>query len=187
MIMFGVIGWSVYAAVVIARLTNMLLRQPIQVDIFDVTPFEPIGTQSLYLSLSLIGTIVLALPSSPYALPSWQNILIFSALILASVVVFFVNMYGTHRLLASTKKQQMTVVDHKFAHTYYQLQGLDRSRQDIHATAIELNAWAVAKQELKQTRSWPYNTEMLRTLFVSVLIPIMVGLARVIGPLLGDS
>lgn len=187
MIMFGAIGWSVYAAVVISQLTNMLLQQPIQVDIFDVAPFEPIGTQSLYLSLSLIGTIVLTLPSSPYALPSWQNILIFSALILASVVVFFVNMYSTHRLLASTKKQQMAVVDHKFVQTYYQLQELDRSRQDIHATAIELNAWAVAKQELKQTRSWPYNTEMLRTLFVSVLIPIMVGLARVIGPLLGDS
>lgn len=186
MIMFGAIGWSVYAVVVISRLTNMLLRQPIQVDIFDVTPFEPIGTQSLYLSLSLIGTIVLALPSSPYALPSWQNILIFSALILASVAVFFVNMYSTHRLLASTKKQQMAVVDHKFIQTYYQLQELGNRRLDIHSAATELNAWAVAKQELKQTRSWPYNTEMLRTLFVSVLIPIMVGLARVVGPLLGD-
>jgi len=166
-------------------MTNMLLRQPIEVDVFDVTPFEPIGMQSLYLSLSLIGTIVLALPSSPYALPSWQNILIFSALILASVLVFFVNMYSTHRLLASTKKQQMAFVDDRFVQTYYQLQELDNSRQDIHSAATELNAWAVAKHELKQTPSWPYNTEMLRTLFVSVLVPILVGLARVIGSLLG--
>ena len=184
MIMFGAIGWSVYAVIVISRLTNQLLRQPIEIDIFDVTPFEPIGMQSLYLSLSFVGTIVITFPSSPYALPSWQNVLILSALILISVLVFFVNMYSTHRLLASTKKRQIAIVERQFAQTYHQLLELANYRQDIHAATTELNAWAVAKHELLLTRSWPYNTEMIRTLFVSVLIPVMVGLGRLVGPLL---
>jgi len=180
MLMFGAVGWCVYAVIVISRLTNTLLRQPIEVDIFDVTPFQPIGTQSLYLSLSILGIVVLAFPSSPYALPSWQNILITIALILVSVIVFFANMYSTHRLLASTREQQMAIAGDKLAQSYHQLQELDSSRQDIYSTAMELNAWSVAKHELKQTRSWPYNTEMLRTLFVSVLIPIVMGVARIL-------
>ena len=183
--MFGAIGWSVYAGIVVSRLTNMLLRQPIEVDIFDVTPLEPIGTQSLYLSLSFVGATVIGIPSSPYALLSWQNITIFGTLILIAVLVFFLNMYSTHGLLIATKKRQLTVVERRIAQTYQQLLELDASSQDIHSVATELNAWALAKHELMLTRTWPYNTEMLRTLLVSVLLPILVSLmARLIGPLL---
>ncbi|MCP4168663.1 MAG: hypothetical protein GY759_22590 [Chloroflexi bacterium] len=184
MIMLGAIGWSVYAVIVITRLTNTLLRQPIEVDIFDVTPLEPIGMQSLFLSLSFLGALVLVIPSSPYGFSSWQNIALFGPLLLVTVLVFFVNMNSTHRLLAATKKRQMTIVERRFAQTYYQLQELDSSGLDTHATATELNSWAAAKRELTLTRSWPYNTEMLRTLFISVMIPVLVGGARIIAPLL---
>lgn len=64
-VLFGVVGWSIYAVSVISRMTSRLLDQPIEVDVFDVTPFEPIGTQSLYLALAFVVAIVLALPSSP--------------------------------------------------------------------------------------------------------------------------
>jgi hypothetical protein len=185
MIMFGTIGWSVYAGIVISRLTNMLLRQPIEIDIFDVTPLEPIGTQSLYLSLSFVGATVIGIASSPYALLSWQNIIIFGTLILITVLIFFLNMYSTHGLLIATKKRQLTAVERRIARTYQQLLELDTSSQDTHSVATELNAWTLVKQELLLTRTWPYNTEMLRTLLVSVLVPILVSLiTRLIIPLL---
>jgi hypothetical protein len=185
MLMLGAIGWSVYAGIVISRLTNMLLRLPIEVDIFDVTPFEPIGMQSLYLSLTFVGAIVIVIPTSPFALFSWQNIAVFGPLILITVLVFFLNMYSTHGLLMATKKRQLTVVDHKIARTYRQLLELDARGHDTQSVATELNAWALAKQQLMLTRTWPYNTQMLRTLLVSVLLPIVVSLmARAVSPLL---
>ena len=183
-IMFGAIGWSVYAVITITQLTNTLLRQPIEIDIFDVGPLEPIGMQSLYLSLSFLGAAVLSLPSNPYPLFSWQNIVIYSVLTFITVLVFFVNMYSTHRLLASTKRRQITVVETRFAQTYRQLRDLAAGNQDTHVAATELNAWAVAKQELKLTRTWPYNTEILRTLFISIVVPLIVGLSRLVTALL---
>jgi hypothetical protein len=187
MIMFGAVGWCVYAVIRVSRLTNALLRQPIKIDIFDVTPLEPIGAQSLYLSLAFIGAILISLPSSPYPLLSWQNITISTILILISVLVFFLNMYGTHGLLAAAKKQQLAIVESRIAQTYQQLLGLTASGQDTHFLATELNAWAAAKYELIRARTWPYNTEMLRTFQVSVLIPVLVNLARLIGSLLSES
>lgn len=184
LVVFAAMGWSVYAVVVISRLTNRLLRQPIEIDVFDVTPFEPIGMQSLYLSLAFIGVIVLSLPSSPYPLTSWQNIFMGSALVLVSVLIFFLNMAGTHRLLASAKKLELAAVDHKISRQYRQLLEHEQDRHDMQPAAAELIGWVAAKQELKLTRTWPYNTEMLRTLVVTVLIPIVVGLARIVGPLL---
>ena len=101
------------------------------------------------------------------------------------MLVFFLNMYSTHGLLIATKKRQLTVVDRRIARTYRQLLELDTRGQDTQSVATELNAWAVAKQELMLTRTWPYNTQMLRTLLVSVLMPIVVSLmTRLVIPLL---
>jgi hypothetical protein len=186
-IMFAAIGWCVYAVALITRLTNSLLKQPIEFDIFDVTPFEPIGTQSLYLSLALVGTLLIGLLASPYPLTSWQNVLLASGLVLISVLIFFINMIPTHRLLASTKKREITLVDRKIAQGYRGLLQLESQQQDLQPISAEFIAWATAKQQLNAARTWPYNTEMLRTLFVTVLIPVVVALARIVGPLLGWS
>ena len=47
--------------------------------------------------------------------------------------------------------------------------------------ATEMNALAIGKQELKATRTWPYNTEMLRTIFISIITPLVVGLSWVVA------
>ena len=187
LIMFGAIGWSVFAVITITRMTNALLRQPIEVDIFDVAPLEPIGMQSLYLSLAFLGAVVLSFPSSPYPFLSWQNTAIYGVMTLIIVLVFFVNMYGTHGLLASTKKRHTAVVQREFAQTYRQLRHLAASHQDTHVAATDLNAWSVAKHELKATRTWPYNTEMLRTLFISIMMPLAVGISRLVAALLASG
>jgi hypothetical protein len=187
LIMFATVGWSVYAVITITRLTNVLLRQPIEVDIFDQAPLEPIGLQSLSLSLAFIGAIILGIPSSPYPAASWQNFVIVSTLLLVSVLVFYLNMYGTHRLLTHLKGEQLSSAETSFVQAYRRLQIGTENAADAYRAASEVNAWISVKHELKQTQTWPYNTEMLRTLSVSVLTPVALGFARVIGPLLVGS
>lgn len=41
-LMYGTMGWIVYKAIASTRLSRRLSRQPLNVDIFDITPFEPI-------------------------------------------------------------------------------------------------------------------------------------------------
>lgn len=44
--------------------------------------------------------------------------------------------------------------------------------------AAEISALAVYEQRLQATRTWPYDTAMLRTLFFSLIIPAAVELAK---------
>ena len=51
--------------------------------------------------------------------------------------------------------------------------------------ATALNALVAAKDQLRKTRTWPFNTETLSTLSVAVLMPLFVGLARFLAMFLG--
>jgi len=180
---WGLIGWFTYGAFSVTRLTRMLLQQPLDIDIFDSKPFEPIGGQSLVLSLAFIGGITISLiftfdPSTTFRISTW---IIYGCLLLVTVLVFFFNMGDTHRVLADVKDDIRASVDRSLATALYKLQELSSSGGDTHLIAAEINAWAVFKQQVKEARVWPYNTEMLRTLFVSVLTPLIIGLARIIA------
>ena len=57
---------------------------------------------------------------------------------------------------------------------------------DTHAVATELTALAAGKRELQTIRTWPYNTEMLRAILASAVIPpLFTILGRVAAGVLG--
>jgi hypothetical protein len=179
-VMWGVIVWAIYAIFTVTRLTNALLRQPVRVVIFDLRPFEPIGRQSLWLSLIFVGGMVLGLLSSNFAEEELRlEYLINNTFIIALIVaLFLLNTHSVHRVLAAEKHQQLESVEHHLARAYYKLEELIAENRDTYAVATEMNALAISKQELKAVRTWPYNTEMLRTIFISILVPLFIATAR---------
>jgi hypothetical protein len=182
-LMWGMIGWTTYAAFSVIRLTRELLKQPLAIDLFDPKPFEPIGRQSLMLSLAFIGGITLSLifsfdPSTAFQISTW---IIYGCLLLVTVLVFFFNMRDTHRVLSDAKDDLRASVDRSLSTALYKFQELSSSGEDTQLITAEINTWAVFKQEVKGARVWPYNTEMLQTLTVSVLLPLIIGLARIIA------
>jgi hypothetical protein len=183
-VIFATIGWCVAAVIGITGLTNDLLRQPIQIDILNIAPFESIGRQSLLLTLVFLGATVLSLifvllPAELEGFLTWDIIAIYSVMIALAVLAFFLGMYSTHRLLSVTKREQMALTQRWLSAAYDRLQDAAAEALDTQAAATELTAWTAAKQELRTARTWPYNTEMLRTLVVTGLVPLAVGLARV--------
>lgn len=191
LVMFGVIGWSVFVSFTITRVTNALLRLPVKIDIFNTEVLSPIGRQSLYLALVFVGAIVLSLffvvsPSSLREFLSVDNLVIYSILITLTVSVFYLNMHRTHSLLAAEKAEQLSLTERSLAQAYYALQKSISTGEDTLAAATAVNALSASKGELRLTRTWPYNTEMLRTLAISVVTPVAVGLARVLAPLLSS-
>ncbi|MCJ7660555.1 MAG: hypothetical protein MUO67_15510, partial [Anaerolineales bacterium] len=93
-IMYGLLGWVVYASISGSRLPVVLYSQPLDIDIFNLKSFEPIGRQSLAVSLAFIGGITISLlfsdiSAGKFTIEFWVVYLI---LVMVAVFVFFLNM-----------------------------------------------------------------------------------------------
>jgi len=96
-IVWGVVIWAIYVAFTVTRLTNTLLRQPLRVVIFDLRPFQPIGRQSLWLSLMFVGGMTLGLLSSNFAEEALRlEYLISNTVIMALIVAIFFSTRTTY-------------------------------------------------------------------------------------------
>jgi hypothetical protein len=181
--MFGTMGWIVYAAIASTRLSRVLSRQPLNVDILDITPFEPIGRHSLLLSMAFVGgtTVSLFFVFTREDILHWRNVFIYGFLILVTVSVFFLNMWSTHRLLSKCKKRHVENAAQIIAGAYHELTALTEQNKNTTTMETKINAWTALEKRLKVTRTWPYNTEMLRTLVITALTPIVVGISKIVG------
>jgi hypothetical protein len=185
---FGVIGWVFYTLPFSIRVTNALLKQPIAIDPFDLAPFEPIGRQSLLLAMTVLGGAVLSLLSaSVYNQSLWiEYLFVYGAGVICIFVLFFWSMRSVHQLLAISKRKHLDRVERNIASAYATLQRNIAEHEETLTVATELNALVAAKEQLRETRTWPFNTGTLSTLSVAVLTPLFVGLARFLAMFLGQ-
>ncbi len=186
-LMYGLLAWIIYCSLASTRLTAAILRQPLRVDPFDVTPCEAIGRQSLLLALVFVGGITLSLLFTvfqPGILRRMEFWLTYIPLVIVPVIVFFLSMQPTHRVLAAAKERELKAVQRHIQRSCRNLvQRLDEN-QESGSLAAEINALVAYEGRLQDTRTWPYNTAMLRTLFFSVLIPGGTALGRLIMDIL---
>jgi len=185
-LMFGLLGWAIYGALASTRLTTELHRQPLRFDILDTKPFEPIGRQSLFIALVFVGGIALSIvfglqPGSIYA---WQNWLLYVFLFFVPIAVFFLTMRDTHRVLAAEKNRRLEAVQQNIRLASRTLMRRLAENESTGTLGADINALVAYEERIKAARTWPYDTPMLRTLFVSVIIPGGAALARVVSEML---
>jgi hypothetical protein len=185
-LMWGLLVWTVFVSLASTRLTVALHRQPLKIDLFDVTPFEPIGRQSLLLALVFVGGISLSLlfsfnPANLRVPIFWLIYLLLGSL---TVLIFFLNMRPTHQVLAAEKKRQLNAILAEIRRAGQSLMQRLEQSQDVGLLPAEVSALVAYETRLKETRTWPYNTGILRSLFFSVLIPLLTVLARLAVELL---
>lgn len=182
-LMYGLLAWTIYMAIRSSRLTGVLLRQPMRFDPFDLTPFEAVGRQSLLLALVFVGGIMLSLLLSsltPEVLLDLRFWLVYIPLVVAPVIIFFLNMLPTHRVLAASQASQRQAIQVQLHRAGTALLGRLEAGEDTGTLSQEITALTAMEQRLHSTRTWPYNTDMLRTLFVSLLAPLIVALTRLV-------
>lgn len=179
----GAIIWLIYAAMGSARLTALLHHRILHEDPFDITPFEPVGSQGFVLAMIFVGAITLSLLFiyGRTVFWTWQNIIIYSILVLATVLIFFSVMWPTHRTLRHAKLQELAGVQRLIGRTMRKLEAGVAEGADSQSLVNAVPVLLTLEQRLKQTRTWPYDTEMLRTLFISVLAPLILAGARAVG------
>ena len=111
--MYGLLGWVVYASIAGWRLPVVLYRQPLDIDIFNLKSFEPIGKQSLAISLAFMGGIAISLLFSDISagILTIEFWVVYLILVIVAVLVFFFNMMPTHRILSASKDEEMEIVE----------------------------------------------------------------------------
>lgn len=185
-LMFSLLAWTAYLALTSTRTINALLRLPLDVDPLDPHPFQAIGRQSLALALVFVGGTTLgALLSGVNAQalldPSFQRspFPVFLVLIsLVPVLVFFLNMLPTHRVLANAKDQELRAVRRQLHDAFRLLLEPGRPAREPGELPALIAALTGYEKAVADARTWPYNTATIRTLAFSVLIPAATVLAR---------
>jgi hypothetical protein len=185
-LMFGLLLWTIFVALVGTRLNAALHRQPLRVDIFDTKPFWPVGRQSLIIALVFVGGMVLGMLFSfvEDSMLDWRNWLLYSLLALVAVLIFFLNMRPTHRVLAAEKKKELGAVQERILLACRALMARIEAEEDAGTLGAEINALAAYEKRVQETSTWPYDMPMLRTLFFSVVFPAVAALARIVGEFL---
>lgn len=182
-LMYGLLAWVILGSVATTRLNAALHRQPLSVDILDPTQFEAVGRQSLILALVFIGGITLSLLLSfqPENISEPSFWVTYFLLVLAVLLIFFLNMRPTHRVLTAARQHELEPLQRQINASCRELAHQLEMEQGAGSLPAEINALIAYEQRLLAARTWPYNTTMLRTLFFSVLIPLGSVMARLLA------
>ena len=98
-------------------------------------------------------------------------LVLYGVLAVVTLLVFFLSMQLTHRVLAEAKTKELKEVEGSIVTLFRSLKAHKMEGGGSSSAATELNLWYQYEERLKDTRTWPYNTAMIRTLFFSVLLP----------------
>jgi hypothetical protein len=179
-LMFGLLAWLSYVSIAGTRLYSQLHQQSLEVDIFDLTPFEPIGRHALFTSMAFIGGCVISvLILNPLAGgPDMVSLVVYGILAMITILVFFLSMRPTHTVLARAKAQELSLAEQRIAGTFRELKAAEAQGKAVDDISVRLNLWLRYEDRVKKARTWPYNTPMIRTLFVSVLVPAIVSVIQ---------
>lgn len=179
-LLWGTLSWVIYSSVASTKLQTILHQQPMKFDIFNMRPFEPIGRFSLFMALAFIGGLII---SVLFINPLTNDSVIFSLTLYAilggiTVLIFFLSMRDTHKVLSAEKKRAVELAELKISEAFQSLSGGTISNGDMVSASTELNLWLKYEARLKVARTWPYNTAMIRTLSLSILLPATVSLLQ---------
>jgi hypothetical protein len=180
-VMMGLLGWTGLYSIAGTRVVNALLRQPLRVEPLNVRPFEAVGRQSLAFALAFVGGITIGLflaNTRPSDLLGYRFWLLYLPLSFIPIVVFFLNMRLTHRVLTQAKDRDLTEVRWQLHDAYRRLLERGQAGQPAGELPTVIAALATFEKALVEARTWPYNTATARTLAFSILIPIVSVLAR---------
>lgn len=180
-LMFGALSWIIVTSLATTRLQAKLHQLPMRIDLFNLKPFEPIARHSLFIALAFIGGCVLSalfLVNPASRSLDVASAVIYILLIGVAILVFFLSMRHTHRRLAERKRAELDRVRNRITQIFREVDSPALVPGNFHEISSELDLWLRYELRIRDSRTWPYNTAMLRTLFLSVLLPAVVSLAQ---------
>jgi hypothetical protein len=179
-IMFGLLSWTVYSSLSGTRLFSEANNPVEGINVFELAFLEPIGRWSLGVALSYVGGSTLSLIFLPRPAMIAGTAIAYTVLLLAPVLVFFLNMLGARRIVVAAKKRELRMVHDGLAAASEALKGeaAQGDPEEMSALLGQFSAWVAVEQRVKQVPEWPYTAGIRRGLALSLLVPIAVGVIQ---------
>lgn len=183
-LVFGLIGGIIYRSLAESRLVSALHRQPLHIDIFNPLPLEPVARFSLGISLVYLGGVTMSVlfNPDPQELLSIKSLIIYGSIIMAAVLIFFLTMVSTHRVMAEVKERELALVRRNLSKAYgeWKERNAKGQLQEMEALSYAITAGLAYEKRIEEAPEWPYTTDTLRNLAVSTLLPILAWVAQII-------
>jgi len=183
MLLFSLLGWLIYDTIVDTMRIARLSRQDLKLDIFDTKLLSPVAVWSLGVSLAWVGGISLSLVFQTWeGMTQWQNITIYTILVSATVLVFFLSIWSTHKAMVTIKKRELSLAWNNLATASRELKSrtAQNQKEGMEELSYTITAWAAQHKLVRETSAWPFDASIIRRLGVSILAPISVLLIKMI-------
>jgi hypothetical protein len=180
-LLFGLLAWLVYSGLASTRYIARLSHQELKLNIFEPGLLAPVAHWSLGTSLAFIGGISLSLVfQTRESLLMWQGITIYAVLLAATVLLFFMSMWSTHKAMARAKRRELELAQEHLTAAYRELkERVTQNRMEgVEKLYTTLTAWSTYERQSKEAPTWPFNASIIRRLAASGLLPGLVYLLR---------
>lgn len=186
MIMFGLLGWLIFSSIYGNLTISKLSKQNLKLDIFNTNLLSPIAYLSLANSLAFIGGISISLVfQTQQNLLEWQTITIYSVLVIATILLFFMSMWNVHKILTRVKANEMQIAKEQLTLASRQLkdQISTKQKRETGQLSIITAGWASYVKMVQETPEWPFNAMIIRRLFASILAPASIYFLKILSTL----
>ncbi|UCD09164.1 MAG: hypothetical protein JSU79_00520 [Dehalococcoidales bacterium] len=184
----GLMGWLVYDTLVGIIRIYRLSRQDLKLDILNPGIMAPVANWSLGISLVFVGIFILSIISDVTQTTKtelWKDIIGYAFLIGVTLLIFFLSMWGVHRVMSDAKKSKLIPARKLLAEISRELE--DREAKDQREGMIELSstftAWTTYETRVKEAPTWPFNASIIRRLIASIIFPAVVYLIKILAGL----
>ena len=185
-LLFGLMGWLIYSSIKGSRGIARLGKQNLKLDIFNIQLLSPVARHSLGLSLAFVGGISIALLfETQETLIEWQSVVVYSILVLSTIIIFYTSMWSIHKIMARVKRNELEVAQKYMADMSRKLKewttkGRLEGMEDLSSSVA---GWAAYERRVKEAQEWPFNAGIIRRLFASVLAPVSVYVIKIFSTL----
>ena len=178
--MFGYISWLVYTWIVAIKMFARLQAAAVDYEPLKCEDLYPVGRWAIAIGTSLIITSALSMMFlSRDALNSPTSAIIYSIMVVTAFGITFAASWSTHLMMERTKKSALRQAVDRIAGL-----ALIITRAPSQIDAEQLRAWIALESRLESTSSWPFDTAMLRRMFLAISIPGAAAGARILPNLL---
>jgi hypothetical protein len=185
-ILFGLLTWIIYSSIKGSRGIKKLSKQNLKLDIFKMKLLTPVARLSLGISIIFIGGISIALLfETQETLVEWQSIVVYSILVLSTILIFYISLWSIHNVMVRVKKNELQLAQKYLEETSNKLK--EWTNKDLKDGMEEISSavagWAAYERRVKETPEWPFNAGIIRRLFASILAPASIYLIKIISTL----
>ncbi|MFC1946435.1 hypothetical protein ACFLXY_00795 [Chloroflexota bacterium] len=166
----------------VVRITQ-LSGHPLELDILETDLLTPVAQYSLGISLIFIGGTSISLINKTWEqLLEWNNILTYSILIVAIVLMFFLSVWGTHNAISKIKNRELALARKHLTEASRELKERAASSQldGVESLSATISLWATYQGLVQETPTWPFNANIIRRLIASIIVPAVVYFIKIL-------